>query len=49
MGKGLHKVFKAVVNELKMKFLLWDNQGQKFHTPLQNPGIIQKSTDYQHM
>ena len=48
MGKGLHKVFKAVVKKSNNSFTT-HNQAQECHTSLQNLGTLKKSPDYQQM
>ena len=37
MGKCLNKVFKAVVNKLKINFLPWEKQDKKCYNSFQNP------------
>ena len=37
MGKGLHKVFKAVVNDISQVYQLLVNMDQKFPILFQNP------------
>ena len=47
MGKGLHKVFKVVVNYISHFYQLWVNLAQKFLISFQNLETLQKLLYYQ--
>ena len=49
MAKGLHKLFKAVVNELNNSLPDLGNWAQKCHNSFQNPIILHNSQYYQQM
>ena len=46
LGKGLHKVFKDVVNDISQALPIRVNLDKKFLTLFQNLETFQKQTDY---
>ena len=46
MGKGLHKLFKAVVNDILQFFQFWVNLDHRFLISFQNIENLHKLTDY---